>query len=145
MKSETPQSLPLLVREWLALALLVGLITGLALLTSIRSSYLKKNDGQFFTDRKEFIEVFVKGAVDYPGAYQIPKHLTLKDLLDTARVHPGADLRRFNLEKTLRNGRLLSIKMRPTITVFFSGSVSMPGTIYLPKMQGSFSCKRNAN
>jgi SLBB domain len=105
------ESSPLYVHEWIILSLLIALIFGLTFITALKQSL--STLAAPVREKKTAVEVFVKGAVEYPGIYTLPGNMTLKNLLILAEAHPEANLRRYNLENVVKNGRVLHIKLLP--------------------------------
>lgn len=117
------------VHEWLAVVLLIAAIGGVAGVTSFGQS----GEKAIIAGGNEGIEIFVKGAVAYPGSYRLPSEMTMQDVLALAQVEAGADLRRFNLNAAVRRGRIINVPARHMITVHLKGAVSKPGAVSMPK------------
>jgi len=122
------------VHEWFAILVLIGLIGGLAIITSDSQNQRSQNikETEIFY-RKDWVEVFVKGAVQFPGIYQVPSEMTMKDVLEMAQVSNEADLRRFNLDRSIGKARSINIPTKPMITIYLKGAVKRSGAISVPK------------
>lgn len=124
------------LHEWLAMALLLGVIASL-LLTSFLAGRGKLDPAlaghlkQLQSDSK--IELLVKGAVQHPGLYKIPSGMRMRDLLELAGVEAEADLRRFQVDRSLKRSRVLNIPSREMITVHLQGAVRNPGPLKVPR------------
>jgi DNA uptake protein ComE-like DNA-binding protein len=122
------------VREWLAVAIIAGIIGGLACLTSfkgrgeagkIHSLLIPKQDIGF--------DVLIKGAVEHPGIYHIHSEIKLKDLLAMAGVSLNADLRRFSPDTMVKKGRIINVPSRAMIKVHLRGAVAEEMILSVPK------------
>jgi hypothetical protein len=69
------------------------------------------------------VEATVKGAVVHSGVYSLPKEMSLKELLEIAELTDEGDVRRFNLQRTVQQGRAINIPKRPMITLRLSGAI----------------------
>ena len=122
------------VHEWLAIAVVIGIIGGLACLTSFYARGEASNaSSESLTHYQQGFDVLVKGAVNHPGIYHIRSEIKLQELLTLAGVALNADLRRFNLETILKKGRVLTVPVRAMINVHLKGAVKQDQTITLPK------------
>jgi len=119
--------------EWLAIALTIGVILGLACLTSLygREPYGKSET--VFPSKSYRFDVLIKGAVAYPGLYRFPNEIQMKDLLDLAGVTQNADLRRFKLNAVIKKNRIVNIPVRETIIVHFQGTGTKIDSLKIPK------------
>ena len=96
------------IHEWIAIAVLIAILIVILCISLI--SKINKPPTFARTEDVRSVEVFIKGAVAMPGIYRMPEELPLSELLLLAQVKPTADLRRYNMEKPVRKGRLLNIK-----------------------------------
>ncbi len=117
------------VHEWLAVALLIGIIGTLAIISAKGNAHTKPN----FTAYNKGVEILVKGAVAYPGMYRLPSEVTMQELLAIVHVQPEADLRRLSMERLVKQGRVVNIPERSMITVHLQGAVKTPGPLRVPK------------
>lgn len=65
--------------------------------------------------RKEKMTVYLSGAVASPGAYQVLKGTSLKDLLKQVELAPQADVERIKGERRLKNNELIEIPYRKVL------------------------------
>lgn len=118
------------VHEWLAIAMIMGVLIGLTCLTAFyggsESRYI---DAEYIS--KSGFDVVIKGAVANPGIYHIPAEMKMKEVLALAGVGLDADLRRFNLEAVVKKRRIIHVPQRTMITVYLRGAAK--GEVSLPK------------
>lgn len=129
--SDKPR-LPL--HEWIAIVAIIVLLMiliGISL-GSNDSSFPEHSNSPHHLISQE-ISVWIEGAVDKPGAYQIKRGATLQDVLALVKVKDDADLRRLKFHKKVRNGQVIKIPQIALITVFLEGEVEAPGAVTLPK------------
>lgn len=65
--------------------------------------------------RREKMTVYLSGAIASPGAYQVLKGASLKDLLKQVELAPQADLERIKGERRLKNNELIEIPYRKVL------------------------------
>jgi hypothetical protein len=120
------------VYEWMAVAVIIGIITGLACLTSF---YGKGESGRPNLSRLEKLgfDVIIKGAVAQPGVYHIQSEMKMSDLLVLAEVLEKADLRRFKLDGIVKKTRIINVPERALITVHLQGACKNTTSIELLK------------
>lgn len=78
-------------------------------------------------------EVVVKGAVHFPGTYQLVNEMTIGTLLKLAMVKPDADLGKMRLDTVIRKTRLVYVKEKAQITVYLTGAVKNAGAVKVNK------------
>jgi hypothetical protein len=122
------------VHEWLVITVMIGIITGLACLTSFSGNREVRKDemGLNAISFKGF-DVLIKGAVERPGIYHLEKELSLKHLLTISGVCQNADLRRMKLDTIVKKGRVINVPAREMITVHLKGAVTKETALILPK------------
>ncbi len=70
----------------------------------------KIKDGQMIkVPSKEYITVYLEGAVKFPGAKIIPKGSVMEELLASIELIENADLSKIKLKKRLKEGDVLKI------------------------------------
>lgn len=121
-------------REWMAIAAILSVMLVLTAFVAVKhrsaaSSSLSVTPSYV----KNRVEATVKGAVAHPGVYSLPKETTLRELLAVAELTAEADVRRFNLDKVVQQGRAIHIVSRPMITVHVMGAVQSSGEIRVPQ------------
>lgn len=123
------------VHEWLAIAILVAILTSLALMASASKGEIgdKERDAPAFMACQGKIEIMVKGAVVFPGIYCVPSSASMKDVIMLAKATPETDLRRFQSDRPIKRGRSINVPTRKMVTVHLKGAVKVPGTVTLPK------------
>lgn len=107
MKSQTTS---LKIHEWLAVVLLCASILVVCLTTRSSSAPLLIKKSQ-----RDHLEILIRGAIVYPGIYQIDPETTLEEVLALCEVCPNADLRRFKLSSLVKKGRILNIPAKKPI------------------------------
>lgn len=125
------------IREWVAVFILVGLISSLAIITTFKSSQ-KSSHAESLSYREKMsmnhdFDVVVQGAVSTPGVYHLSSPLSMRDLLSIAQVNEDADLRRYNLDQMIQRGRVVNVPSKGVIAVHITGAVKNPGMIQIPK------------
>lgn len=133
--SEDSESISLLkVHEWLSIAILIGVIAGLACLTSLNAKVESGRSG-IGSIRQKFsgFDVLVKGAVDHPGVYHINSEIGMGDLLSLVGLSSNADLRRFNMDSVIKKGRVVNVPARAMIEIHLKGAVEEEKILTLPK------------
>lgn len=133
--NENDDSFSLLkVHEWLAIAVVIGVIGGLACLTSFyERGEVSKVGSELVAKSHKGFDVLIKGAVTHPGIYHINSETKMKEVLALAGVRSDADLRRFNLDAIVKKGRVINVPLRAMITVHLKGAVKTDQTVTLPK------------
>lgn len=136
-KNPQKQQPSLKIREWLAVFILVGLISFLAIITTFKSSQ-KSSHSESLSYREKIsmnhhFDVVVKGAVGNPGVYHLSSSISMRDLLAIAQVNEDADLRRYNIDQVIQRGRIVNVPSRGVLTVHLTGAVKNPGVIQMPK------------
>lgn len=133
MLTENQVSL-LKVHEWLAIAVVIGILAGLAFLTTFSGRGESRQEGinPSLTKVKGF-DVLIQGAVERPGIYHLESEMKMKDLLAIAEVRQEADLRRLKLDAMVKKGRVVRVPVRMMITVHLKGAVKQEGALRIPK------------
>lgn len=132
--SDWEEKASLRVREWLVIAIVAGIIGGLACLTSFKERGEASTVGSFLVQHQNLgFDVLIKGAVTHPGIYHIHSEISLKDLLAIAEVTSNADLRRFSLEAMVKKGRIINVPTRAMIEVYLKGAVKEDQRLTIPK------------
>lgn len=114
--------------EWLSILLLIGIILGITLFTTL----FNVNPPVSFNPAKESIEVIVKGAVVYPGLYHFPKAIPMQEVLELAQTTPEADLRRYKRDQLIKRSRSVIVPAHKMITVYIEGAVKDPKPLRIP-------------
>lgn len=117
------------VHEWLAVVLILSIFSFLIINTAAQPARAVL---PVPSASSEF-EVFVRGAVAYPGIYRLPSPLLLGEILEIAGVEPDADLRRFNKNQKVQRSRQIKVPLRAMIAVEVRGALALPGSYRLPK------------
>ena len=126
----------LMVHEWLAIAIIVGLLGMLAAIAMIRNSSSQfKEIATTDTPSNQWIKVAIDGAVESPGNYTVEKGTSLKEVLAQAKVLEDADFSRLKMKITskVRQGQMIHVPKKQIITVFIQGNVEFPGALAVPK------------
>jgi hypothetical protein len=129
-KLTTPK---LLTHEWITVLSLLGFLLLLTLIVTFFSSSSHDTlNPHYLVDQK--IEVYIEGAVEKPGVYQVDRGTPLKAILEEAKPLKEAYLKKINLEKKLKKKwQVISIPKSEMITVYIQGAVENVGPITLPK------------
>lgn len=138
MKNQTEQP-KLQVHEWLSLAIILGFLGSLTLLS------LRLNQPSFEVDHAQphyihnpYVEIEVEGAVAHPGKIRVKKGTTLREALELAQVAPEADTKKLNLDSKIQRKKRIVIPYQKLITVYLEGAIEKPTAIRMPK--GSHLC-----
>lgn len=74
----------------------------------------KLRDGQTIkVPAKEYITIFVEGAVEQPGALKVAKGAKLEELIELIAFAPGADLDKLKRKRRLKEGETIKVKLIP--------------------------------
>lgn len=122
------------IHEWMAITTIITVMCALTAFAVLRRSW---NDSRAPSPMSAYahnrIEVVVKGAVAHSGVYSLPKGMPMKELLEVAQLAPDADVRRFNLERVIQQGRVVNVPKRAMITVQVNGAVESAGEVTVPR------------
>lgn len=88
----------LLVREWVAVALVGAIIFSLGVI-SWRSDRVVKEKVVGFRPSEPLLSLKVEGAVVSPGIYHFPPGITLKEVLKTVKLQKNADKRKLKIKR----------------------------------------------
>lgn len=90
----------LMTREWLLLAVLLGLLTCFSL-SSVLSRPLAKSS--LLKEKEEYtqalIDINVSGAVISPGVYKFPPGISIKEILGQVGLTAKADRKKINFKR----------------------------------------------
>ena len=89
----------LLLREWLALALILGFLGAVSLIASYSNYRTHKTLQEYIPYEKRVIEVEIKGSVAKPGVYSCAPGTSLKELLEKAEITERANFRKTPFKK----------------------------------------------
>jgi hypothetical protein len=88
-------------REWVMIALFIGLLASLAAITHFsRIGALEEVKGRISTPRKTVV-ISLQGAVKVPGSYECPIGYTVKELLKNIPLSRDVDLKKIPFNKIL--------------------------------------------
>ncbi|MCI0381739.1 MAG: hypothetical protein L0207_01615 [Chlamydiae bacterium] len=100
----------ILLREWIAIALILGFMVSFFLITFIDKINLKEEVNAIRAKTSPiFFEVEVEGAVQRPGKYQIVPGTSLKSLLKDCGLLAKADRKKINFKKIFYNAETIHI------------------------------------
>lgn len=119
--------------EWMAVMAIIVVMLTLTVFAAFKNrgyNALPFSHTSAYTQNR--VEATLKGAVVHPGTYSLPKTMTLKELLEIAELTEDADVRRFNLQRTVQQGRAIHVPSRPMITVHINGAVA-PVSLKVPQ------------
>lgn len=122
------------VHEWLAVAVILGLmgmLTAISLISSGPSAAVETGPPHALVD--PYIEVIIEGAVEKPGKYKVKKGTPVREIINDAKLLPAADTRRINMNARARKGQVLHIPKKEMLTVYLEGLVESPGALSVPK------------
>lgn len=106
----TPNNGGLKVHEGVAMSLLIGLIGVVILITQLSPIESILVTGKENLLKRDSVEIVVKGAVEFPGLYRFPSHVSMREVLEVAQPLAEADLRRYQLDKLVKRGRVINVK-----------------------------------
>jgi DNA uptake protein ComE-like DNA-binding protein len=127
LSSEPTDKPSLLIHEWLAIAIIIGLLAMLTIISKPASISPLSSPENFHYLAPTHIEMAIDGAVERPGKYHLKKGSLLQDLLDQAKILPTAELKHLNLKAKLRKGQVVHVPSQEMITVYLEGAVIKPG------------------
>ncbi len=133
MGNVPPKKGELYQHEWLTI---IAIALGLVLLAFLSLNNNEPNPLASIEeprDQTSQVQVWVDGEVSHPGAHKLPKGSTIEDLLKRVKPLPNADVRRYKPSTKLKDGRHITVRTRPLITVHVSGAVHNEGPIQVPK------------
>ena len=122
------------VHEWLAIAVIIGLmgmLTAVSLISSRPSASVETGPPHVLVD--PYIEVIIEGAVEKPGKYKVKKGTAVREIINDAILLPASDTRRINMNARARKGQVLHIPKKEMLTVYLEGLVDSPGALSVPK------------
>src|SRR6476469_2117973 len=93
----------LLVHEWLALAVILGSLALLTLISFRSTSYEVDHDHPYLIS-DPYMEVSLEGACKQPGRVRVKKGSTLGEILQQHPLLPEANLKKMNLNAKIRPG-----------------------------------------
>lgn len=121
----------LAVREWFAVALIGGLLLLLTFFSV--SGWQNVSLGKKVDLKSSSLDVFVEGAVAFPGLYRVEPGTSSLDLIAQAAPLPSADLRRFKVTSKVRNRQRIVVAVKPMILVKLVWDKNVVEKIFVPK------------
>lgn len=118
---------------WVGYALILTILFFVLVSQFSRAGLFRQEVGTPGYLKSRYFEVTVKGAVQFPGTYVLPKGTDMKRLLQRAKAHPEADIDSLLEGSKLYDGQVVKVKKRAMITVYLQGAVENPGGYRLPK------------
>lgn len=79
------------------------------------------------------IYVFIEGAVEFPGSYQLDKGSTIENALALAKPTENADLKEMLLSKKMRDGQRIIVPKKEYIRIYLKEAVEHSGELIVPK------------
>jgi hypothetical protein len=131
LDGEERPSLP--VHEWLAVLTILLFMGVLITVTHVRRSTLPVSAENPHWPTSQTVEVIVKGAVETPGTYVVPKGTTVEQLLSQVNLLTVADTRKLHLDAAVKGGQTINIPERAMIEITLDGAVTNPGPLKVPK------------
>jgi hypothetical protein len=106
----------LLIREWVIVYLLTGVILSLISVSWI--SRLREEKGfskntSLFSPVSTEIVISIEGAVEKPGIYQFPIGVSYQEILEKAVPAPEADRRRLKKKKNFYESQTVFVPFKP--------------------------------
>lgn len=121
------------VHEWLAVAILVGLLMLLAAIALFSGeSMMPDRIGSPHHIVDPEIDVFIEGEVEYPGQHRVKRGSIVSDLIALAVPTSDADLSNIKSDKKLRKSQVVRVPSK-YMTVYLEGAVVTPGPIKLSR------------
>lgn len=107
--NDTPKRLP--THEWFAIVIIIGLLFTLTLITmfSNNNSDVALGIPHHVVDQE--IVVFIEGAVEKPGPYQVRRGTLVQDVVELAKPLPDANLKALKLERKVRKNQVIKVKL----------------------------------
>ena len=120
--------------DWLVIACIVGFLSALTLISLLSQRDLPETaEAPQTLTITQLIPVSIAGAVEHPGAYEMPKGSSLADLLEKAVPSSVADLSKLKGRSKLSKWQHVSVPEVEWVTVHIKGAVSGPSTCRLVK------------
>lgn len=135
MLNQAPAEDPKLpVHEWMAVVVILMLISGLSVLVIIsgNSENTPAVSSPHYIVEQE-IEISVEGAVEKSGTFHVNRGTTVSQVLQLAVPTSEADLRSIKQDKKVRKRQVIKVPRLIIITVRLEGAVEAPGPITFPK------------
>jgi len=118
---------------WMGYAVVLSIIFVIVISQFSRMNLFNKEVGTRGYLKAKYFEVTIKGAVQFPGTYVLPKGADMARLLQRARPHPEADVKSLCDGSKLRDGQVVNVRKKAMITVYLQGAVANPGALRLSK------------
>ena len=119
--------------EWLIISLIVCIMLGLTIVTSVWDDSISPLTNSSHSLVSHEIKVTIKGSVAKPGSYTLKKRSTLKDLLLLAEPLVDANLSKFKVSSFLKNNQQINVPSLTMITIYLEGAVAQSGSLQVPK------------
>jgi NADH:ubiquinone oxidoreductase subunit F (NADH-binding) len=106
----------LLIREWVIVYLLTGLILSLisiSWITRIQEERGFSSKTLSFSSISTEIVISIEGAVEKPGIYQFPIGVSYQEILEKAVPAPEADRRRLKKKKNFYESQTVFVPFKP--------------------------------
>lgn len=118
--------------EWIVVGSFLLLISVLTYTTHRQKNYYSLNEGTS-GEFVNYVNVYIHGAVDSPGLYQVKKGTTVKEVLNLAKPSSYANIEAINVDKKVRNGLSIKVPGIEYITVWVTGAHDYSGVLVVPK------------
>jgi hypothetical protein len=103
----------LLLREWVSISVLLGLIICLtAIAASSRESKGKIHRTEIEAKKALKIAIEIKGAVKNPGIYYFSPGITLKEVFKEVQLDKTADRKQIDVKKVLYSSQVVEVPFR---------------------------------
>lgn len=119
----------LLPYEWTAIAVMICLFIGIG---AISYFYHHEIPAEINRQAIPMIDIYVEGAIETPGHYELKKGTRFEGLLSQLKLLPEADTTEIKLRAILKHGQIVTIPYK-TITVFIEGAVASPKSLVIPR------------
>lgn len=114
----SPPQHNILMREWLAIALVGGIITSLAITSWLPQLEIEKAASHFHNTclSRPLIEIQIEGAVNHPGVYSFPPGVTVKEVLKKVSLLKQADRKAIAFRKVFITSQTLVVPYKKAET-----------------------------
>ncbi|MDP1880670.1 MAG: SLBB domain-containing protein [Parachlamydiaceae bacterium] len=130
MEQEEKKHLPFY--EWLVILLFCLILLVISLFAWLKPSSAPSWNESHTTNSTKIKEqgiltVTISGAVEFPGAYDLPIKSTIQDLLNKVKPLPEANLSKVKQKSKLKNLQQIQIPYKKWLTIIIEGAIENPG------------------
>ncbi len=105
----------LLIREWIAVVLVGGIIFSLGAISWRADRVVKEEIQVGFRQSAPLLSLKIEGAVVSPGIYHFPPGITLREVLKTVKLQKNADRRKLKIKRVYYSSDTLFVPAKTTL------------------------------